>query len=623
MERQYISEVIGNEYTNWNSSNPNMRHILISGGTGTGKTHFVMNTLLDYCTASGKSILYLCNRKALLNQIEAQLRNLSPEKQKHITATLYQRYSQVMRQKESISRQYGSELLSLFLSMSQQNENSFTGLITKDLFKQIFNTDKLENPVAKWLDLTVTYLGCNISYICRFEYRHTSVFADLKKYLSLLKLQTYDYVIFDEIHYLLQDSEFSFKTADMFNIICEPLGSKTTAVFITATPEGVERMILGIISDRYPTNYPGIFLRKYSIPPDYRHTDAHVLSSDSELVDEILASANNDRWLIFVDSKKHGNDLEERIDRAYAGRTGFTLKPCKFIYRKAYVDSELKKMQRTGAFADTKCLISTSILDNGISIEHPDFHHIVIETWDSIEFIQMLGRKRLMPDEHLQLYIYERTPQEIEMHRRKINARLAIINEALNANAANIQHPQFEFISKYCRNIRTFSSLNGLVRFTPSGFDVNLLAKLKLEMQRDEYMKIKLFPYFNSLAKYQLSLIEIDPGFILNMHFEHIITLLENARDKEKDFAGIRELIAAVLESLKKMNDKNAARFHRVGSSTSVRRMNEWLKAAGTGFIIEDRIADKHSKRKVYKVVKRSEIRGAGHISSDPSPDNR
>jgi KaiC/GvpD/RAD55 family RecA-like ATPase len=41
--------------------------IILNGGTGTGKTYFVIHNLADKCLTEGKKILYLCNRTALFN----------------------------------------------------------------------------------------------------------------------------------------------------------------------------------------------------------------------------------------------------------------------------------------------------------------------------------------------------------------------------------------------------------------------------------------------------------------------------------------------------------------------------------------------------------------------------
>ena len=45
--------------------------ILISAGTGTGKTHFIMNQLYNHCVVNEKNALVLANRTNLVNQWKA------------------------------------------------------------------------------------------------------------------------------------------------------------------------------------------------------------------------------------------------------------------------------------------------------------------------------------------------------------------------------------------------------------------------------------------------------------------------------------------------------------------------------------------------------------------------
>lgn len=61
--KKYISDIIGDAYRQWHEAN-----IIIKSGTGTGKTYFVFNILAPYATTLNKKILYLCNRKPLLEQ---------------------------------------------------------------------------------------------------------------------------------------------------------------------------------------------------------------------------------------------------------------------------------------------------------------------------------------------------------------------------------------------------------------------------------------------------------------------------------------------------------------------------------------------------------------------------
>lgn len=72
MARKYVTDIIGDDYKNWRPSDK----ILISQGTGSGKTWFILKVLLKYAKEQGKHLVYLCNRKFLSQQVQAEAKKL-------------------------------------------------------------------------------------------------------------------------------------------------------------------------------------------------------------------------------------------------------------------------------------------------------------------------------------------------------------------------------------------------------------------------------------------------------------------------------------------------------------------------------------------------------------------
>ena len=66
---KWVSDVIGESYKEWKDGNI----ILIQAQTGTGKTVFILNTLIPYLKDKGRRALYVCNRKALVSQVKIDL----------------------------------------------------------------------------------------------------------------------------------------------------------------------------------------------------------------------------------------------------------------------------------------------------------------------------------------------------------------------------------------------------------------------------------------------------------------------------------------------------------------------------------------------------------------------
>lgn len=64
-QKQYISDKIADTYKDWNPSDI----VLIDGGTGSGKSYFILNVLAKHALEHGESVLYLVNRTALEEDI--------------------------------------------------------------------------------------------------------------------------------------------------------------------------------------------------------------------------------------------------------------------------------------------------------------------------------------------------------------------------------------------------------------------------------------------------------------------------------------------------------------------------------------------------------------------------
>jgi len=56
---QYLTDVIGDDYKNWEKG-----FIFLNAGTGCGKTYFILNVLTKYANENGKTVLLLVNRSA-------------------------------------------------------------------------------------------------------------------------------------------------------------------------------------------------------------------------------------------------------------------------------------------------------------------------------------------------------------------------------------------------------------------------------------------------------------------------------------------------------------------------------------------------------------------------------
>lgn len=63
-KQNYVSDLIGEDYKKWNNE-----FIILDCDTGTGKTYFSIEVLGRYAQENNKTILYLCNRRELREQV--------------------------------------------------------------------------------------------------------------------------------------------------------------------------------------------------------------------------------------------------------------------------------------------------------------------------------------------------------------------------------------------------------------------------------------------------------------------------------------------------------------------------------------------------------------------------
>ena len=90
----YMSDIIGELYTTWKDC-----LVILNGGTGCGKSHFVINVLIPCYVSQNKRILYLCNREKLESQVKPQI-NRYPL----VTVWTYQRLQAKLRKKKNLPK---------------------------------------------------------------------------------------------------------------------------------------------------------------------------------------------------------------------------------------------------------------------------------------------------------------------------------------------------------------------------------------------------------------------------------------------------------------------------------------------------------------------------------------
>lgn len=346
-----VTDTIGEEYQKWK---PNDK-IFISSSTGTGKTYFILNVLLPYAYQTEKQILYLVNRRILKQQLERELSEKQPEMRYHIKIELYQTI-----EKRMSDIRYNSQ------NRSQQ----------------------------------------------AMGYRSV-----------LLEYENFDYVICDECHYFLADSNYNTNTGLSFRWIQDVFSfSHKIRIFLSATMHDIKKYIISDDEKRLFQSTPcyGFHWKNtievygankgkewnYETPCDYDFLDIHIINKEDEISD--LVMNGNGKWLIFVDSIHLGKELQETLRNKWKHSDDGADK--KVIMLSSDYAEESESAQEVYSIQknnqqSAKVLISTSVMDNGISLTDTQLRNVILIADTEVEFIQMLGRKR-KDGKRVNLYIY-------------------------------------------------------------------------------------------------------------------------------------------------------------------------------------------------------------------------
>lgn len=218
------------------------------------------------------------------------------------------------------------------------------------------------------------------------------------------RVYSYDFIFCDEIHWVVEDSQFNSTTDLVLWGIIKKFAN-ATRIYATATPdvviaEIIRREYASYRFDCYPVSrIPCI----YEIRKSYTFVkNCYMIEQYAELFETIKSS--NESWLIFVDSLEKGKELHSILEKNEV--------ECSFVHSlskqcSSTNEEDLSYLLKNRKFRG-KCLITTIALDNGISIMDKNLQNIVLYCSPKTTFLQMLGRKRIMDEnDFFNLYVMQ------------------------------------------------------------------------------------------------------------------------------------------------------------------------------------------------------------------------
>lgn len=333
----YIKDFIKKDYKDWIGG----EIIFIEAPTGSGKTTFVLDVLVEEAMRGGQEVLYITNRYLLKEQIKRKL-------------------------------------------LERQNIKE----------GEIKNVDK----ISEFDGITV------------LSYQKLQGLVEMNRGDKFLS-ERYLYVVFDEIHYIIEDSLFNPEIVYLVEFIQKVQQIK---IFMSATITEaksflIEKNIIGEIvygtkqeirenifkQHRKVTTeyiYPGRnCVWEYMMPEVTRDIEIFYYKEENDLIE--IINERKEKFLIFINNKSRIKNWKRGINDNVISLSADS--------KEDQMKDEIVNEEKFEA----RVLITTKILDNGVNFIDSELKNIVIDTTDETEFLQMLGRKRLEEGEKINLFI--------------------------------------------------------------------------------------------------------------------------------------------------------------------------------------------------------------------------
>lgn len=227
---------------------------------------------------------------------------------------------------------------------------------------------------------------------------------------------SYGIIVCDEVHALYADSHFATGLYKAFDkLVNWSMGR--LMLYVSATAEHIFPILYQETCRRF---YSACYFQQpdwsrtqsipgyYRLEEDYTFCNVRYLEKIQQIPVLIADDQDpNSKWLIFVSSVREGKAILKGLEEL-GQEDAFLLTKDTVMSEKGEKISE--QLVSTHTF-DCKVLISTLVLEAGVSVCETNVKNIVDLHYLRETFIQTLGRKRMQENENLNVYILNRNAQ--------------------------------------------------------------------------------------------------------------------------------------------------------------------------------------------------------------------
>lgn len=306
-----------------------------------------------------------------------------------------------------------------------------------------------------------------------------------------INLDSYDYIVCDEAHYIFNDV-FNKRTIYIYEELIKRIKEKkSTVIFMTATGNELWNTLINEEEILDINNY-------YYFEPSYRHikklyVQSNNMNDDVKLIDEMLEINTNlnkkDRYkaIIFVEDKKEQFQLIQHFRAKFKDRKVWGVKfsnVASFNDKEAneYAKEFLKDDVLQDISFDCECLITTKILDNGYEFKDARIKIVSTRVFDINSSVQCIGRTResaYNENDGLVVFVTNYNNAKIKAQLNSTEKKIDIIEECIE-DETKID----EYKTKWCKDCFYDKPIAGTNR---TNAEINMLAYRKFQYDKKLY----------------------------------------------------------------------------------------------------------------------------------------
>ena len=460
-EKMYLTKFITDDEINaWHCDTP----VFISAQTGTGKNYFVQHQLLRHLYEENKQngtdyeILILSNRIALGRQSKQDF----AESIARITGNKSYLEKFDSYTPKGIDQEYSD--FGMVQILSYQAFAGSKDVLSQHNFKYIicdechfFTSDGLFNSDTDIIMRKIVIGGGNAVRI----------------YMSATPDVVFAPIVFSEYRYL--ENELERNRQKELSVLNRQQNIDIIGVGHFPDNEELKNEYQAIeeFKERINQIVPKLNIDFYYMERNYDYIDnIYHYEDDDDLLNEVVNADEENKWLIFVSSKRKGraliDEIEEKIGELKkksdkistifltAESKNLSDEPTKAEKREK---ASYEKLVNEQTF-DEDVLITTSVLDNGVNIRAETIKNVVIDYCDRTEFIQMLGRLRVTPSTKINLYIPTYSEEKIQ---KRLHRNIKSLVDRLIFDIVDVNFKQSKFNKQLHRytndgNFATYNS---------------------------------------------------------------------------------------------------------------------------------------------------------------------